>query len=348
MHTIPDTVLETFGIDKENASISALDEGLINHTWKVVQQDRSYILQRVNDRVFRQPWDIAHNIEAIDQFLKQHHPDYYFVSPVHARDGKPLIFAEGAGYFRMFPFVPGSHTLRTVETPDEAFQAARQFGTFTAMLEGFPVAQLKLTIPSFHDLSLRFDQFREALAHGNKQRAREAGKLCQQLQEWSHIVDEFEKIRANPGFRKRVTHHDTKISNILFDDRDHGICVIDLDTVMPGYFISDVGDMMRTYLCPINEEEKDLSRIEIRDEYYHAIRSGYMECMGDLLGSGEQDHFFYAGSFLMYMQAIRFLTDYLNNDRYYGSKYPGHNLVRAQNQTVLLSRYLEKESLLHA
>jgi hypothetical protein len=115
---------------------------------------------------------------------------------------------------------------------------------------------------------------------------------------------------------------------------------------MPGYFISDVGDMIRTYLSPANEEEKDFSKIEIREEYFSAIWKGYMSEMNDELSTEEKNHFIYAGKFMIYMQAIRFLTDHLNNDIYYGAKYPGHNLVRAGNQAVLLQRLLEKEAFL--
>ncbi|MEZ5027700.1 MAG: hypothetical protein R2765_02815 [Ferruginibacter sp.] len=129
----------------------------------------------------------------------------------------------------------------------------------------------------------------------------------------------------------------------MFDEAGKGLCVIDLDTVMPGYFISDVGDMMRTYLSPVSEEEKDFRKINIRDDFYEAIVKGYYRQMKDELTQTEKKYFFYSGTFMIYMQAIRFLTDYLNNDIYYGAKYPGHNLVRAGNQAVLLQRLLEKE-----
>jgi thiamine kinase-like enzyme len=145
-----------------------------------------------------------------------------------------------------------------------------------------------------------------------------------------------------------VTHHDTKISNVLFDDQDNGLCVIDLDTVMPGYFISDVGDMMRTYLSPVNEEEKDLSKIIIRNEYFKAITDGYLSEMSAELTEKEKEHFVYAGKFMIYMQALRFITDHLNNDHYYGAAYEGHNFVRANNQAVLLQKLSEKEDELSA
>jgi Ser/Thr protein kinase RdoA (MazF antagonist) len=162
----------------------------------------------------------------------------------------------------------------------------------------------------------------------------------------SYIVEVFRKIKADPLFRTRVTHHDTKISNVLFDASGKGICVIDLDTLMPGYFISDLGDMMRTYLSPVSEEEKDTAHIFIRDDFYQAILEGYMDEMKDELTDKEKDHSFYSALFMTYMQALRFLTDYLKMDQYYHPSYPEHNLVRAGNQSILLQRMLEREKIL--
>jgi aminoglycoside phosphotransferase (APT) family kinase protein len=174
---------------------------------------------------------------------------------------------------------------------------------------------------------------------GNKERIREASGLIQSAREHYRIVETYAKIRQDPDFHLRVTHHDTKISNVLFDAQGKGICVIDLDTVMPGHFISDVGDMMRTYLSPASEEEKDFSKLEVRPDFYRAIREGYLEEMGGQMTLGEKRHFFFAGEFLIYMQALRFLTDYLDNDIYYGRSYENHNLVRAGNQLALLRAY---------
>src|SRR5690606_34854848 len=153
------------------------------------------------------------------------------------------------------------------------------------LLDGFPVNELKVTIPDFHNLSLRYQQFLQSLQTGNATRIASAGKEINWLQEQDYIVKSFDAMKQNPDFRLRVTHHDTKISNVLFDEKDKGVCVIDLDTVMPGYFISDVGDMMRTCLSPVSEEEKDFSKIEIREEYYKAIVQGYIEGMENELST---------------------------------------------------------------
>jgi Ser/Thr protein kinase RdoA (MazF antagonist) len=186
---------------------------------------------------------------------------------------------------------------------------------------------------------LRYQQFLRAIETGNRERVNASEKLIGQLIGYSGLVSRFEQIRQNPDFRLRVIHHDTKISNVLFDNNGKGLCVIDLDTVMSGYFISDLGDMFRTYLCPVSEEEKEEGRIEVRENFFRAILDGYLSEMQSILSQAEREHLFYAGQFMIYMQAIRFLTDHLMGDTYYGAAYPGHNYYRARNQYSLLHRY---------
>ncbi len=343
-----DNILAAFGFNKNECTVEGFGTGLINSTWVLKKGGDKYILQKINHAIFKKPEDIAWNIEMLDAYLREHHPDYLFTSPVKTVDGKSMLFVEGDGYYRVFAFVPNSHSIDVVATEDQAYEAARQFGKFTRLLSGVNTADLRITLPSFHDLSLRYEQFQQALQNGNPERIREAAEVIEQLSDYSGIVEEYEKIKANPDFKQRVTHHDTKISNVLFDNNDKGLCVIDLDTIMPGYFISDVGDMMRTYLCPVSEEEKEYSKIEIRDAFYKAIVKGYREEMGPELTDTEKQYFFYSGTFMIYMQALRFITDHLNNDVYYGARYDGHNFVRGKNQAVLLQRLLEKKDILSA
>jgi Ser/Thr protein kinase RdoA (MazF antagonist) len=342
----PSSVLHAYGLKGEFAKIEPINTGLINGTWKVITVHKKFILQRINDVVFKKPVNIAHNIKLIATYLRCNHPEYTFVAPVAANDGSEMIYVRDEGYFRLFPFVAGSRTINIVETPEQAFEAAAQFGKFTRLLNGIDVNHLKITIPSFHDLSFRNTQFQTALINGNRHRVKQCAQLIKELVEHEEIVAEYNRIKSDSEFKLRVTHHDTKISNVLFDDKNKGLCVIDLDTVMPGYFISDVGDMMRTYVCPVSEEEKDFEKIEVREEFYKAIVSGYLNEMKDELTGIEHNYFFYAAKFMIYMQALRFLTDHLNDDMYYGAKYEGHNFVRAGNQLELLKRLLEKESIL--
>jgi Ser/Thr protein kinase RdoA (MazF antagonist) len=342
-------VLKEYGIEPETAKINPFGTGLINHTWEVKNGNDHYILQRINENVFTKPQAIGENIAAIAGYLKHHFPDYYFVAPVKTTGGEEMVFLEGAasGCYRLLPFVNDSHSKDVVANADQAFEAAAQFGRFTKLLSGFDANTLQITLPCFHDLSFRYQQFTEALEKGNQERMQACASLISFIKENVDIVTEYESIQKNPAFKKRVTHHDTKISNVLFDSDDKAICVIDLDTIMPGYFISDVGDMMRTYLPTVSEEESDFSKIQVRDDVYKSIVVGYYAEMEDELSPEETRHFFYAGKFMIYMQALRFLTDHINDDKYYGAKYPGHNLVRAGNQITLLQRLIEKAAILN-
>jgi len=339
-------ILNSYGLTEDMVEIIPFGTGLINTTWVINTSDKKFILQRINHNIFKQPNDIADNISRIGNYLSKNYPDYLFVTASKTLGGLDIIFEPKEGYFRLFPFVNSSHTIDVVSTASQAFEAAKQFGLFTKLLAGFPAAQLHITLPDFHNLPLRYQQFETAINQGNKERIYEAASTINFLQQHHYIVTISESILNNPAFKKRVTHHDTKISNVLFDDNNKGLCVIDLDTVMPGYFISDVGDMMRTYLSPVSEEEKDFSKIEIREDYFKAIAEGYLKEMNEELTSTEKEHFVYAGKFMIYMQALRFITDYINNDVYYGSKYEGQNFMRAKNQVVLLQQLMEKEAAL--
>lgn len=337
-NAVIENVLSRFSV--QNAKINPHGTGLINHTWKIEANGGNFILQRLNENVFGRPQDIDENITLISNYLAEHHPDYFFVRPVKTESGETLVQDSGGGWFRLFPFVD-SVTHDVASLPDIAFEAAFQFGRFTEVLSDFDAGRLHVTIPDFHNLSYRYKQFLDALKSGNEERIKQSEPLIEKVRSRASLVDEFEEKIAHPAFHLRTTHHDTKISNVLFNRHGKGICVIDLDTVMPGYFFSDVGDMMRTYLSPVSEEEKDFSKIEVRRVVYDAIVEGYRAGMNGRLSPEEVASFHFAGRFMVFMQAMRFLTDYLNGDRYYGSKYEGHNFVRAGNQITLLEKLEE-------
>lgn len=339
-------ILTAYDLPQNQLEVETINNGLINQTWRIKNSHGDYILQRINHTVFQHPSAIASNLRMLADYLLQEYPDYLFIVPIKTNKNEEMAFLAGKGYFRLCPFVQKSHTINAAKVPAQAFEAAKGFGKFTHLLSQFPVEKLQITLPDFHNLSLRYLQFSQALENGNTNRIQQSQHLINFIKENKKIVDTYESILHNPAFKLRVTHHDTKISNILFDKDDKALCVIDLDTVMPGYFISDAGDMIRTYLSPVSEEEKDFSKIEIREEYFTAIWKGYMNEMNNELTDVEKKHFIYAGKFMIYMQAIRFLTDHFNNDVYYGAKYENHNFVRAGNQGILLQRLMEKEEKL--
>lgn len=339
-------ILAAYDLPETPSEVEPIHNGLINQTWRIKNLHGEFILQRINDTIFKHPSAIASNLRMLADYLLQKYPGYLFIAPIKTNNNEEMTCVEDKGYFRLSPYVKKSHTIDAVQIPGQAFEAAKAFGKFTRLLSHFPVEKLQITLPDFHNLSLRYKQFSEAVVNGNTIRLQQSQELVHFLVENKKIVETYEGIFYNPAFKLRVTHHDTKISNVLFNNDDTALCVIDLDTVMPGYFISDIGDMIRTYLSPVSEEEKDFSKIEIREEYFTSIWKGYMSEMNDELTHEERKHFIYAGKFMIYMQAIRFLTDHLNNDMYYGAKYEDHNFVRAGNQVILLQRLLEKESTL--
>jgi len=334
--SVQHTIQTLYG--RKDARFLPVASGLINHTHKVEADGQAYICQQINTQVFRHPERIDANLGMLADYLARQAPGYLFTAPVKTIAGDTLVCIDEQ-YYRVFDWVQGSHTIDVVETPLQAFEAANQFGRFTSLLKGFDAERLHITLPDFHNLSLRYRQFEKALQNGNSERMNDAADAIGYLKAQQKIVQRYEAFIAHPDAHKRVTHHDTKISNILFDDQQKGICVIDLDTVMPGYFLSDVGDMIRTYVCPVSEEEKNLDLIYVRKDFLNAIREGYLATMETALSAFEKDHFFFSGEVLIYMQALRFLTDHLNNDVYYGSRYPGHNYVRAVNQIRLLEAF---------
>ncbi|MEP6682485.1 MAG: aminoglycoside phosphotransferase family protein [Parafilimonas sp.] len=334
-------VLDLYGIHQNDYTIKNFGNGLINNTWLISSAKHKYIFQKINKEIFTRPQLIDDNIQLIHDYLKKNNSSFNFILPLPSLNGKTMVCYEGE-FYRLFKFIP-SKTFLVVTDESIAFEAAKQFGKFTSNLSGLSIDELYETIPHFHDLHLRYKQFLQAIEQGNHTRIHQSEKLIKALQVHKTIVDIYDDISQNPSFKERVTHHDTKISNVLFDENNKGIAVIDLDTVMPGYFISDVGDLLRTYLPPVSEEETNFDLVKVRDEYFKAIAEGFLNEMKDELSSEELHAFVYAGKFMIYMQALRFITDYLNNDIYYGATYPLHNFNRAKNQLKLLECLIEKE-----
>ena len=319
-----------------NATAIPLSQGLINQTFDVHTAQGAFILQNINTQVFKDPCAIDHNIKAIGQYYNTNRPEKLFTHLVPNLRGETLIKWEGKHY-RAFKKRDGI-ALDVLKTASQAKEAAHQFGQFTASLTEFPIETLKVTIPQFHDLALRYHQFEQALIHGDAKRMDTAKDAILFLQSHQSYVKKWLDFTSNKEAHLRVTHHDTKISNVLFKD-ENAICVIDLDTTMPGYFISDVGDMCRTYLCPVNEACQDLNLIKVIPERWTAIQNGYLAAMGEFLTPFEKDHFAFSGQSIIYMQALRFLTDYLQLDQYYKVDKPSQNLDRTLNQNQLLIEF---------
>lgn len=323
-----------------NPELTPIVTGLINRTWKVKEVSGTWLLQRINTDVFTEPEKIDDNLRRLAEFLSVHEPEYLFTAPVPDQSGNTLVRIQEVSY-RVFPWIDGTHTVSAVNEPGIAETAAACFGDFTYRLRSFPATTLHETLPGFHDLAWRYFQMETAVREGDVHRMNETRELINLLKSQKKLVLQNEQLILHPEVKKRVIHHDTKISNVLLDEQNKAVAVIDLDTVMPGFFTSDVGDMFRTYVCPVTEEEANLDLIRVRKGHVEAIVKGYLHSMNDELSGIEKDHLYFGGEIIIYMQALRFLTDYLMRDVYYGSSYEGQNRVRADNQIRLLQLFQE-------
>ncbi len=336
-------VLLAYGFLPNGIKHWQLETGLINHTWKIESGHRSYILQTINTDVFPYPQDLEYNIVAIQQYIASSHQGYFFPVPIPSLSGD-IFFKADKEIYRLYEFVPDSKTITVVENENQAYEAAIQFGRYIKNLQSMPTNTLRATIPNFHNLSKRFDELKQSIQIARTSRKKNADTLIKKALEYSKIASTYQSIQTEKLIRRQAVHHDAKISNVLFNAKDEGICVIDLDTTMPGYFISDLGDLFRSCLSNTDENATDFNAIEIRPTFFKAIAQGFLSEVRDMLTDTEEKFILYSGQFMIYMQAIRFLTDYLNGDTYYQIKYDTQNFDRATNQFTLLDAYQQYKS----
>jgi Ser/Thr protein kinase RdoA (MazF antagonist) len=332
----PSVILPLFGLSGGDFTITRAGSGHIHQTY-LVSGKRSFVLQRVNINVFTQPEIIARNLRTASTYLKAQNPEYPFLTCIASTAGRDMEY-DSEGYpWRLFPYVENTVTYDQVGSPAQAYEAASQFARLTRHLDGVDPAMFEPTIPRFHDLSLRWNQFETALSTSNDTRRKASEDSIMRCYKAESLVAQYEKLIAGGSLRLRVVHNDTKINNVLFD-RVSGktVAVIDLDTLMPGYFIYDLGDMVRTFVCPVSEEEKDLSKVVFRRDVYDALLEGYRSEMDPVLTPAERTAIPFAGKMMTYIMALRFLADYLRGNTYYHITYPEQNLVRAANQLKLL------------
>jgi len=345
--TVFGRVLDAYGVTPDRYDVRPFGSGHINRTFLLsphIDAEPSLVLQRINTNVFRRPDVIARNLRMTGEYLARVAPDYFFLRAVPTLSGADMFVDDGA-HWRMLPHATDTITVDQAETPRQAYEAARQFGRFARLTHGIDLRPFEPSIPDFHNLALRQAQYERAAAGAGAERRAQAADLLAGFDERRDIVERYAQVvRTLP---ERLMHHDTKINNALLRAGSfEGVCICDLDTLMAGRVISDLGDMVRTYVCPVSEEEPDVRKISVREDYYAALMDGYLSELRDVLTAEERDSLFYAGEFMVYMQGIRFLADYLNGDVYYPVKHPGHNLDRARNQWALLQRLTEKKSAL--
>jgi Ser/Thr protein kinase RdoA (MazF antagonist) len=336
MHVKLKNAIQQFSDFQKLITVEPYGSGHINDTFKVSRLENGnpepYLLQQLNRHVFKQPEAVMHNIRLVAEHLAMQDYPLEILRPLPTRSGTFIWRDETGGCWRAFPFFNKTTTFDNVETEAQAFKAAEAFGAFAKALDSMNVQALHLTIPGFHDGMGRLAYFRQVLGRAKPDRLR---KAKQEVAEVLQNESLFKKI-ASLDLPLRAAHHDTKINNVLFDSQTgQAVCVIDLDTVMPGTVLSDFGDMMRTFTNAAGEDEPDLSKVGMRLPIFHALREGFLSQTGSLLAPAELANLTEGGRWLTLMQAMRFLGDYLEGDVYYKTKYPAHNLVRARNQLAL-------------
>ena len=326
----------------EEIELKRFGSGHIHQTFLVkIRNKSSYILQKLNTSIFGLPEVISKNIELASDFLSKKDPEYRFPGAELTRSGEPLLIENGE-HWRLSRFIENSYSPDVLESPQQAFEAAKAFGKLSRLLHGIPMDGFQETIPDFHNLHFRYFQFEQAMVNTSTQRLKKAEGLVEFYKDQKTLVDVFDKINSDNLLPPRIQHHDTKINNVLFDNKTHkALAVCDLDTLMPGYFISDLGDMIRTYTSAENEDSTRWNEVKIRTPFLEALLQGYLSEMENVLTTDERYYLSYAGEFMIYMQGLRFLSDYLNGDIYYPVKYEQHNYDRAKNQMILLQNYQE-------
>ncbi|MBE6983985.1 MAG: aminoglycoside phosphotransferase family protein [Ruminococcaceae bacterium] len=332
------TVLRNFRLDAEPVSCEAYGCGHINGSFLVVTASgRRYILQRINHHTFKNVEGLMENITAITDFLwKKAEDPRSVMTLVKTRGGESYLYTQ-ASYWRVINFVEGTICLQMPETEEDFYQSAIGFGSFQQMLADFPAEKLHETIPNFHNTPDRYRIFLETLEKDPMHRAIKVQKEITFVLERQEEMSVLQNALDIGELPLRVTHNDTKLNNVLLDaETRKALCVIDLDTVMPGSSLYDFGDAIRFGAATAPEDEKDISKVELDLHLFRVFTRGYVKACPNL--TEKEKEYLPLGAKTITMECgIRFLTDYLDGDNYFSIDREGHNLDRARTQFKLVA-----------
>ncbi|MCU0462842.1 MAG: aminoglycoside phosphotransferase family protein [Bacteroidales bacterium] len=326
--------------------------GHIHETFlvKTAEPDKDdYILQKINNTVFRNIPELQENVERVTIHLQKKISAIpgsdikrECLQMMPARNGKSWSVDGQGNYWRIFVFISNHRSYDIVDSPAKAFEGGKAIGRFQALLADLPGKPLHETIPSFHDVEKRIDSFLSTLKNDPYGRVRETVKENDFILRRADDMKIIQKLGREGKIPVRITHNDTKFNNILFDENDRSLCIIDLDTVMLGYFHSDFGDAIRTGANIAAEDEKELQKIKMDISLFGAYAEGYLSETRNTLNTVEKEYLAFAPLLMTYEQALRFLTDYLDGDKYYRIHFEKHNLQRTRAQIRLLESMEEQ------
>ncbi len=348
------SIIKNFAFGGNLISIQPYGFGHINDTYAVYfsmpnGEMKRFILQRINSSVFKNPEKLMENIQSVTTFLRNKiiqlggDPEKETLNLIPAVDGKSFYKSDDADYWRAYVFIEGAKTYQVVEKPEHLYNAGKAFGNFQKLLSDYPAETLYETIQDFHNTKVRFNTFVNVVEKDVMNRAKDV------RQEIDFAIKRYDDAILFVNMQKkgelplRVTHNDTKFNNVMIDDKTgEGICVIDLDTVMPGLSLYDFGDAIRAGANTGEEDEKDLSKIRMDINLFEQFTKGFLSAAGSSLTKAELLHLPHSAKIMTYECGIRFLTDYLSGDTYFKIHREGHNLDRCRTQFKLVADMEQK------
>jgi thiamine kinase-like enzyme len=352
-------IAENFNLDGKLIRHESFGSGHINDTYCLTCEKDSrqthYILQRINHEVFKNPPEMMENIRRVTNHIhrklqeQQNKLTSRQLVVISTKDDTDFYLDDHGNYWRLYNRIENAITYDTIESPELAYEAARMFGWFAAMLTDLPGPPLHETIPDFHTTPKRFKTFLEVLQQDPHNRAKEVRPEIDFVLENANICDVLLNHVSKGEIPIRITHNDTKINNVLLDATTHkGVCVIDLDTVMPGLSLYDFGDMVRTATNPAEEDERDLSKVAMRMPIFEMLLKGFAEETHTFLTPAEKKNMVLAGKLITFEQMIRFLSDHLTGDVYYKIHREGHNLDRCRTQMKMVQSITAQQEQMNA
>lgn len=346
------SIVDEFSIFGDFLDAIPYGSGHINDTFLVTVsqagQPVRYILQRINHTIFPDVPALMSNILRVTQrqrtSIRADDRTRRALTLVPTKEGAPFLTTSTGEFWRVYLFIEKASTHDVVGSRDQAFQAAAAFGAFQSMVKDLPEPRLHETVPGFHDTPTRLRHLETVIEKDPKNRAVQVVGEIDFILKRRSLTEVLEQARRNGEVPERVTHNDTKINNVMLDDSTgEGVCVIDLDTVMPGLSAYDFGDLVRTSTSPSPEDERDLSRIDFRMEIYDALVRGFLSTAGGVMTPPERHHLFTGGIVITLETGIRFLTDYIAGDVYFRTHRPGQNIDRCRTQLRLVELMEERE-----
>jgi len=348
-------ISKKFQIYGEILHAETLKIGHINETYTATYDQGGtrvrYIHQKINKTVFKNPAAVMKNVMRVTTHIrkKQEARNVRDVTRrslivIPTRDGKSFFQNGGSEVWRTLVFVEGVETYEAVQSPEQAYQAGRAFGEFQHLLVDLPGERLFETIPDFHNTRKRFGALQQAIQQDRFNRAKDAEPEIDFALKQEPMVDVILQAMAKRKIPERVTHNDTKFNNVMLDVlTGEAMCVVDLDTVMPGCALYDFGDMVRTTTSPTLEDEPDLSKVKMQMPMFKKLAEGYLSTAGQFLTKAEKSYIAFSGKLITYEIGIRFLTDFLSGDTYFRIHRPGHNLDRCRTQFKLVESIERQE-----